>query len=580
MPVLTGIDVLGIQGYVFASNRLRDVLAASWMVDHVVKRDADSLLQWGMTDDHVLLAAGGNAIVEFASLDDARTWTRRYTRWLQDEAPGLEVVVDHQPYNGRSLAWGLKALAIKLARAKVERRPSAPQLGLSVTATCSVTGLPAMSLDRHDHVPISRHIDTLRRDDVQRRAKERWDGYLPERLEHAEGWNAEFPVELDLMGRSRGETSLLGIVHVDGNGVGKVIKAWLDRCLDEEVGDDRVRTEYCEWSRAIDELGERVMRAMIQRVASCIFEEEDEHGEKRCVVRGTPYELGFRLRDWRDDKTRKTAKDAVFVFLPLRPILLGGDDLTFVCDGRIALDLAAAALREFEARQIPHLGEAGGERTLAACAGAALVKAHAPFHRSYALAESLCASGKRTRHDVNQQRQVDTGCWLDWHAGPTRPAEAVEDLRRGEYQGGHLTMRPYPLVQFDGREQSWAWLDRELLGPDHADDGSFRGFREERDAHGDTRFVPNAWSGSRSRVKRLGSLVPDGSDAVRRQVEAWNAIEDGVQLPARLAAGGFVGQRTPLLDAIELLDLHVRLEPDPSAADRAADAPAAEEAAR
>lgn len=44
MAVVTGIDVLGIQRYVFASNRLRDVLAASWMVDHGVERDAGSLL--------------------------------------------------------------------------------------------------------------------------------------------------------------------------------------------------------------------------------------------------------------------------------------------------------------------------------------------------------------------------------------------------------------------------------------------------------------------------------------------------------------------------------------------------------
>ncbi|MGE3524766.1 MAG: hypothetical protein AB7I33_02495 [Gemmatimonadales bacterium] len=578
MPMITGIDVLGIQRYVFASNRLRDVLAASWMVDHVMRREADSLLQWGMTDDRVLLAAGGNAILEFASLDDARTWTRQYTRWLQDEAPGLEVVVAHRPYDGRSLAWGLKALAIDLARAKLERRPSSPQLGLSVTVACSVTGLPATSLDRHDPAPISRHIEVLRRDDVQSRAKERWDSYLPKGLDQARGWRAEFPLELDLMGRTPGETSLLSVVHVDGNGIGAAIKGWLDRCLGQDVADDRVRTDYREWSRAIDELGERVLRAMIQRVSSCIVEEENEHGERKCVVRGTPYELGFSLRDWRDDKTHKTAKDTVF--LPLRPILLGGDDLTFVCDGRIALDLAAAALKEFETHQIPHLGEGGAERTLTACAGAALVKAHAPFHRSYALAESLCASGKRARQEVNQRGQVDTGCWLDWHAGSTRPAEAVEDLRKREYQDGNLTMRPYPLGQFDGREQSWAWLDRELLGPDHADDGSFRGFREVPDEHGGTRCVPNGWSGSRSRVKRLGSLVPDGSDSIRRQVDAWNAIEHGVQLPARLAAGGFVGQRTPLLDAIELLDLHVRLEPDPTAAGLAVSAAAREEETR
>lgn len=570
MPVVTGIDVLGIQGYVFASNRLRDVLAASWMVDHVMRRDAGSLLQWGVTDDRVLLAAGGNAIIEFANLDDARTWIRRYTRWLQDEAPGLDIVVAHRPYDGRSLAWGLKALAVDLARAKLERQPSAPQLGLSVTAACSVTGLPATTLDRGEFV--SGRIARLRAQTEQ--AKERWQRFLPACLKHASGWTTAFPDEIDLMGRARGETSLLGVVHVDGNGVGKAIKYWLDRCLDEEIGDEQVRAEYREWSSGIDELGERVLLATIRRAASCIIEEVNEHGEKRCVVRGTPDELGFPLRE---DATSYAPRK---VLLPLRPILLGGDDLTFVCDGRIALDLAATALREFEATYVPHLGQGGGERTLTACAGVALVKAHAPFHRSYDLAASLCASGKRARRDVNQQRQADTGCWLDWHAGPTRPAETVDDLRRREYQGGNLTMRPYPLVAFDGHDQSWGWLDQELLGPACGSDGSFRGYREERDEHGETRFVPNVWSGSRGRVKQLGSLVPDGSNGIKRQVQAWNAIEDGVQLPARLPDGGFIAARTPLLDAIELLDLHVRLEPDPRVAGRVASAVAAEEAAR
>ncbi|MCG3173128.1 MAG: hypothetical protein GMKNLPBB_01306 [Myxococcota bacterium] len=547
MAVITGIDVLGIQRYVFASNRLRDVLAASWMVDHVLGREADSLLQWGMTDDRVLLAAGGNAVVKFENVEDARTWTRRYTRWLQDEAPGLDVVVAHRSYDDRPLAWGLKALAVDLARAKLERRPSVPQLGLSVTASCSVTGLPATSLDRHDHAAISRHIETLRQDEVQRRAKERWDRYLPEGLDQAPEWAAGFPDELDLMGRTHGDTSLLGVVHVDGNGVGQAIKGWLDRCLKEDVKDAQVRAEFREWSRSIDELGEHVLRAIVQRVASRVFEENNERGERRFVVRGTPHDLGFPLKTY--EKT---------VFLPLRPILLGGDDLTLVCDGRIALDLAAAALREFGVRPIPHLGENGTAWTPTACAGVALVKAHAPFHRSYDLAESLCTSAKRARQDVNQKGQ---GCWLDWHVGSTRPAETVEDVRRREYQGGDLTMRPYPLAPLDGREQSWGWLDTEFLGPGSTSETAGRGLRGAA-----------CWAGSRSRVKRLGSLVPAGRDDIRRQIEAWNAIEDGVALPGGLLGDGFVGKQTPLLDAIELLDLHVRLEPDPTAAGLAASA--------
>ncbi len=535
MPMLTGIDILGIQAYVFASNRLRDVLAASWMVEHLTS--ADSLRQWGLDADRVLLAAGGNAIVEFDTVNDARTWTSRYTRWLLDTAPGIEAVVAHRPYDSRSLAWGLKALAVDLARAKLEWRPSAPQLGLSVTAGCAVTRLPANTLDRGE--PLSRRVVCLR--EKTKEAKERWQKFLPSELDHAQGWIADFPDELDLMGRSHGETSLLGVVHIDGNGVGQAINGWLDRCLGDEADDTRVREQYRGWSRSLDELCERVLNAVVARVASCIHEETSEQGEKRCFVRGTPHELGFPLRD---------GQPRGEVLLPLRPILLGGDDMTFACDGRIALDLAAEALRQFANHAIPHLGDDGTGKKLTACAGVALVKSHAPFHRSYDLAEGLCASAKRKRREVNEQQQAETGCWVDWHVGSTRPAETVEDLREREYESDRHTMRPYPLVHFDSRNQSWGWLEAQLLGP--GDAPVRQGLR------GDA-----CWAGSRSRVKRLGALVADGPDGVKRQVDAWNAIEQGVQLPAGLPGGGFIGQQTPLLDAIELLDLHVRLEPDP-----------------
>jgi hypothetical protein len=280
--------------------------------------------------------------VEFENLADARDWTRQYTRWLHDEAPGLEVVVAHRPYDGRPLAWALKALAIDLARAKLERRPTTPQLGLGVTAACSVTGLPATAVDQGEFV--SARIAALRKHSQQ--ARTRWKRFLPESLNHAPGWTADFPDELDRMGRTRGETSLIGVVHIDGNGVGRAIQQWLDRCLEDELDDGKVRTQCHEWSDKIVQLGEHVLKAVVNRVASCIVEEEDEKQTKACLVRGTPYELGFTLR------VDTTARQ---VLLPIRPILLGGDDLTLVCDGRIALDLAVIALQGFAAQPIPHL---------------------------------------------------------------------------------------------------------------------------------------------------------------------------------------------------------------------------------
>jgi len=232
MPVLTAVDVLGIQRYVFGPNRLRDVLAASWMVDHVTQRE--QLEQWtGVGAPSVLLAAGGNAIVEFANLEHARSWAGRYSRWLHETAPGLDIVVVHLPYTQRPLAWALRGLQIEVAHAKQERVPGVPQLGLGVTASCSTTGMPATSVEQGDLV--SPGVQQLRAHVGD--ARERWTDLVPS-LDLVPAWSADFPDEIDHMGRTHGQSSLVGVVHVDGNRVGNLIKRWLDRCLEQDVHDE------------------------------------------------------------------------------------------------------------------------------------------------------------------------------------------------------------------------------------------------------------------------------------------------------------------------------------------------------
>jgi hypothetical protein len=329
-------------------------------------------------------------------------------------------------------------------------------------------------------------------------------------------------MELDDLGRTMGDTSLIGVVHVDGNGVGAKIKDWLQQQDENDASDEAVRRGYQEWSQAIDRLGQEALKAVVHKVGK-----RGEDDGKSMRITGKPEKLGFDLK----------RVDHAWM-LPLRPILLGGDDLTFVCDGRIALDLAETALGVFEGSNVPHLGR------ITACAGVAIVRVHAPFARAYALAEKLCASAKT----MLKQKDL-SGCALDWHIGTTRPGEAPATIRKRQYcsNGYRLTCRAYRLGSGADEKETWRWLSRTLL------DDPMAGLRGRQ------------WSKMRSKVKAFADLVREGPTGVEAAMKAWRVVDKNLYLPQDIEQDGFFAKsHTPLLDALELLDLHLVLEPENS----------------
>jgi hypothetical protein len=519
MPVLTGIDVLGIQRYVFASNRLRDSVAASWLVYWATT--ANGALEG--SEGLVLQAGGGNALLIFPSLARAQEFASRYTRCLHEQAPGLEVVLAHRTYEPNGLAQAIKHLQVDLASAKLERLPSVPQLGLSVTAACSFTGSPATGFDRQEPSrPVSSRITRWRDDKVRQRSETRWRDFL----DGYEGY--AFPSDLDDMGRTRGDTSQIGIVYVDGNDTGQHATEWLERCIEAEMSDSPISEQLRTWSHALDSAGRQALHTVIERVVKAAAGPIRE-GRKGPWLSGAVPGLDFPLN--RDDEGR--------VILPVRPVLLGGDDLTFLCDGRIALDLAQTALEALTV-EVPYLG-----RTTA-CAGVAIVPAHAPFYHAYELAAELCSSAKRRRREEEMGKHE---CWIDWHIGTKRPGEAIGELRHRVYRHSlhgtdlNLTCRPYRLGKSGKDRDTWLWLSRTVLGTGEG------GFRCEE------------WRKHRNKLKELSVLVREGSRGIGTARQTWTAAGQ-LRWPDGLEEDhGFVdGVRTPLLDALELLDIHLPLE--------------------
>ena len=109
--------------------------------------------------------------------------------------------------------------------------------------------------------------DRWRSDETLKKAEERWYPFLPNTEV-----NWRFPADIEYMGRTPGKKSMMGVVHLDGNGVGKKIKKWLKDCLVNKVPDEKVRDYYCEWSSALEELMHNTFRKIVTILfCSCLL---------------------------------------------------------------------------------------------------------------------------------------------------------------------------------------------------------------------------------------------------------------------------------------------------------------------
>lgn len=523
--VATLVDLLKIQRYVFASNRLKDVIGGSALVERAASEATLTSLAPGA---QVVFAAAGMAVLRFHKEQDnvrpAREFAARYSRWLVDNAPGLEVEIVHRPaHSGQWQQAVLEGLKL-LDETKRARAGHAPVLGLSVTAECAETRLVAGWREQREDRwrPLASPVAAQR----QAAAGSQWDWLLqklpPNRV--SEKVMPRFPEQLEHLRGEEDERSLIGIVHVDGNGVGAMLRRWLDG-LDAALSDEDVVKRQGQVCEEIRKVFRAALKAVVDRVWTRVEEPRDDRFEVVAQVLGRSF--GLRARGGTLD-------------LPVRPVLVGGDDLTFICDGRIAVDLARSALEKIRDTKIQELGGA----PLGASAGIAIARSHTPVVPTYGLAEALCGSAKAM---LLERGHPEPSYGVDWYIGRQRPLESLVDLRDRQYSapgGWRLTMRPYELGKSD-EGYSLAWIDETVLG----------------DAAG-TGFLGKSWQVHRNKVKALAEIVRDGPDEVRQALAEWAITADVPALPG-LSEDGFGTvngvHATPLLDAAELLDIHYPL---------------------
>lgn len=595
------IDTTHIQDYVFGSNRLRENLGASYLVSQATREwvaaclphnpdvnvlEAQIPLEDGAAAEIVYLG-GGNALLWFNAATSAyQAFIHDYSRKLLCEAPGLEVVIadvefDWTPGGALVLPTHIKQLMQEqLPRAKQMRQRHQPILGLGVTVACQSTGLPAVDMSPPipatpgtARYPVS--AETYAKLEVVTPMTQNGKDKATERLEHylEQGSDIDFsaagyvlPYDLDNLGRSKGEHSYIAVVHADGDGIGN----WFATEVGKEAQYDREYiAHYRQASQDVQRVAQLAMQATVHSLLSDANVKISDKGTptiKQTNVDGEPIaSIEFQQR------LDRQGKPTGAFYLPFRPIVFGGDDITFVCDGRLALALTTMLLKEFEKQAQNILKSA---LPITASAGVAIVKSHYPFSRAYDLAEELTASAKRYRHylinaldKVNQPRYGVAGyvgC-IDWHFALGGLLGDLDTIRRQHYHTSHgsLTLRPVVNDVVIGRRNPHlafrTWETIEQMALNFQDDEEVRGKNNEPQ-----------WSTRRNKVKALRDALRHGPDAVHKFVTAYRIHpEAGSKAPllpalqhgnsADFQTSGWAGGYCAYFDAVEILDWYVPL---------------------
>src|SRR5690554_5201680 len=124
--------------------------------------------------------------------------------------------------------------------------------------------------------------------------------------------------------------------------------------------------------------------------------------------------------------------------IPFRPVLIAGDDITFITDGRLGLPFAEKYLELISRENLTT------DKKISSCAGVAITKTKHPFFRGYKLAEELCQSAKEQAGKVKISKNKETSR-LDFYVAYGGFSGSLMEIRRKKYSINNcrLNFGPY-----------------------------------------------------------------------------------------------------------------------------------------
>lgn len=487
------IDTVSNQEYIFSGNRLKENLGGSHLLKTAYEEPLKTALDkvadgnagieaWHVLGDAVALEGGaevgyiggGNALLFFDGTPRAIEFVREYSRALLKTRPGLKVAFGiKSPFDMGSFRTAMESLHARLQTARNQSCPRTMPPRQGITAACPYSG-EAMEAGREDKVRNTgasalsysrRSASDSSRDALTLAVQDQLDDLC-------------FTDETGQFGQVDNK-SYAAVVHADGNDMGA-------RFMD------------------CSSLGE--LRSLSTGVAE-----------------STNKAFSLLVGDAVRVVKKHLAEDEGFLFngrLPLRPVIIGGDDITFVCEGRLGLYFAERFLKHIERAS----QEAGFKFT--ACAGVAIVKTKYPFFKAYQYSKELCSIAKK------ESRSHNGAGFLDFLISSGGYSGGIEQIRKRHFtahKGIALHYGPYQ-CNGSGDDKSTATLRNGI--------GQFLNKRKWSSAH----------------VMRLRELLTGNATQCRNFVTA-NGLELP-PIPGKANPVAQLGASTPYYDMLDAMDFY------------------------
>ncbi len=422
---LYGAEVQGIQNFILESNKLREIAGGSEYVEQICTTKFQEILGNSFKIDNLIQGAAGivRYLFDDSGLHDCEKVIKEFPFSIQKDAPGITIsqaVIKID--DGNLNADHISDLILKLDAQRNNIQLSF-QTALMIVKRSPLNGQGAISLDHKKY--LSQH-QVLK----ERLIKE------SDTLANKIGLKKEslpFGDLVEITGNGENRDQWIAIIHADGNSMGKLI---IRANRELQMKNGNVKEFYSTFSRKLN-------LATIEAAKTAV----------QCV-------LASEIKELNNNTNKK---------IPIRPVLIGGDDMAVIIKAEYALEYSRKFMEEFEEKTknlvydqvLKNYGDFSDfSNGLTTCVGIAYIKPNYPFHYAVNLAEQLCKAAKDESKKVNENCAPSSLMFHQVHSSFVGKWDDIVKreltVSKGNFVGG-----PYYLNTQDGRKtieniQKWS----------------------------------------------------------------------------------------------------------------------------